>query len=129
MLMESGSTVRGASWLYGLVLMGAFLQRGTADGCAAGPLKRAVAVVSRCREFRVGGLLLRSLPLAQAVGVGPGEIARRNGYARSTITKAPRLSVLRVTLTGAARHTVVLVTGEVTSDAVGSGKGSGGRGG
>lgn len=32
--------------------------------------------------------LREALPLAQAAGIGPGEMARRTGYARSTITKA-----------------------------------------
>ncbi|MEU3279175.1 hypothetical protein [Streptomyces antibioticus] len=32
--------------------------------------------------------LREALPLARAAGIGPGEMARRTGYARSTITKA-----------------------------------------
>jgi hypothetical protein len=45
-------------------------------------------IAARTATAKAEKSLREALPLAEAAGLGPGEIATRTGYARSTITKA-----------------------------------------
>ncbi|WP_435600538.1 hypothetical protein [Streptomyces sp. C10-9-1] len=46
------------------------------------------ALAARTAAAKTEKSLREALPLAETAGLGPGEIAIRTGYARSTITKA-----------------------------------------